>query len=90
LEQDVHKANPPDRGAGGAGRTHEHLDRTSEAARLRKIAHDMRSSIGAIQMWTHLLKEGQLGPEDVARAIGTIEKSATALEEQVRTLLADH
>ena len=88
LNHDLQKRRSNSRSV-RAGRTPEPRDPDAETARLRKIAHDMRSSIGAIQIWTHLLKEGQLGAEEVSRAIATIENSVVALDEQIRKLLAD-
>jgi hypothetical protein len=65
----------------------EVLHMVPEPDRLKKIAHDMRSAIGAIQIWTHLMKEGHLGPGETVRAIETIEKSVAELAAQVRKLV---
>jgi signal transduction histidine kinase len=57
----------------------QEMMREAADEQLLKIVHDMRSPLGAIQIWIQLLKQASLGEEEEARAIQAIANSSGAL-----------
>ena len=55
--------------------------------RLRKLVHDLRSPLGTMRLWVHLLKTGELSPEEQVRALDVLQNSTVSLENLVEQLL---
>jgi PAS domain S-box-containing protein len=54
---------------------------------LAAVSHDLRTPLGAILGWTHILRKGRLGAEGLPRALDVIERNAHAQAELVEDLL---
>lgn len=54
---------------------------------LATLSHDLRTPLGAILGWTHLLRRGKLGEGGEARALEVIERNAQAQAALVEDLL---
>jgi signal transduction histidine kinase/ActR/RegA family two-component response regulator len=54
---------------------------------LATLSHELRTPLTAIVGWAHLLQRGQLAPDEMARAIDTIIRSATAQNQIIDELL---
>ncbi len=67
--------------------------RAAEAASLVKdeflatLSHELRTPLNAIVGWAHLLKLGQLTPDDNRQAVDTIIRNATAQSQIIEELL---
>ncbi len=66
--------------------------RAEEASRMKDeflavVSHELRSPLNAILGWAALLRGGRLNPEDITRALETIERSARAQNRIVGDLL---
>ncbi len=63
-----------------------------ESSRLKEeflatISHELRTPLSAILGWARMLRMGQLSPENVAKALDTIERNARAQAQLVDDLL---
>jgi signal transduction histidine kinase/CheY-like chemotaxis protein len=54
---------------------------------LATLSHELRTPLNAIVGWAHLLKRGQLTPDEIGDAIDTIIRNATAQGQIVEELL---
>jgi signal transduction histidine kinase/CheY-like chemotaxis protein len=54
---------------------------------LATLSHELRTPLNAIVGWTDMLRNGQLAPEELGRAIETIDRNAHALNHLVADLL---
>ncbi|HET6978372.1 MAG TPA: PAS domain S-box protein [Pyrinomonadaceae bacterium] len=63
-----------------------------ESSRLKEeflatISHELRTPLSAILGWTRMLRLGQLSPDNIAKALDTIERNARAQAQLVDDLL---
>ena len=70
----------------------ELLDREQQANRLKDeflatLSHELRTPLNAIVGWVHLLRRGQLPPEEVKHALERIDRNAHAQARLVQDLL---
>jgi signal transduction histidine kinase/ActR/RegA family two-component response regulator len=70
----------------------ELLEREQEANRLKDeflatLSHELRTPLNAIVGWVHLLRRGQLPPEEAGHALERIERNAQAQARLVQDLL---
>jgi signal transduction histidine kinase/CheY-like chemotaxis protein len=68
------------------------LDREQQANRLKDeflatLSHELRTPLNAIVGWVHLLRRGQLPPEEVKHALERIDRNAHAQARLVQDLL---
>jgi signal transduction histidine kinase/CheY-like chemotaxis protein len=68
------------------------LDREQQANRLKDeflatLSHELRTPLNAIVGWVHLLRRGQLPPEEVQHALERIDRNAHAQARLVQDLL---
>jgi signal transduction histidine kinase/ActR/RegA family two-component response regulator len=68
------------------------LDREQQANRLKDeflatLSHELRTPLNAIVGWVHLLRRGQLPPEEARRALERIDRNAHAQARLVQDLL---
>jgi CheY-like chemotaxis protein len=68
------------------------LAAAEEANRLKDeflavLSHELRTPLNAILGWARILRAGTLGPDDVPRAIETIERNAQAQAQLIEDLL---
>jgi signal transduction histidine kinase/ActR/RegA family two-component response regulator len=68
------------------------LDREQHANRLKDeflatLSHELRTPLNAIVGWVHLLRGGQLPPDEVAHALERIDRNAHAQARLVQDLL---
>lgn len=54
---------------------------------LAMLSHELRTPLNAIAGWTHLLKKGQLSPQDRERGIEVIDRNAAAQRAIIDELL---
>jgi PAS domain S-box-containing protein len=54
---------------------------------LATLSHELRTPLNAIVGWTDMMRNGQLAPEELGRAIETIDRNAHALNHLVADLL---
>jgi PAS domain S-box-containing protein len=54
---------------------------------LATLSHELRTPLNAIVGWTDMMRRGQLAPEEMGRAIETIDRNAHALNHLVADLL---
>ena len=54
---------------------------------LATLSHELRTPLNAIVGWTDMLRNGQLAPDELGRAIETIDRNAHALNHLVADLL---
>ncbi len=54
---------------------------------LATLSHELRTPLNAILGWTHMLRLGQLGEADAARALETIERNARSQVQLIEDLL---
>ena len=54
---------------------------------LATLSHELRTPLNAIVGWTDMLRNGQLAPDELTRAIETIDRNAHALNHLVADLL---
>jgi PAS domain S-box-containing protein len=54
---------------------------------LATLSHELRTPLNAVLGWARLLRGGQLGPADSARAIQVIERNASAQAQLIEDLL---
>jgi CheY-like chemotaxis protein len=76
----------------GDDRLREALAAAEEASRLKDeflavVSHELRTPLNAILGWARMLRAGTLGPEDVPRALETIERNAQAQAQLIEDLL---
>lgn len=70
----------------------ELLDREQQANRLKDeflatLSHELRTPLNAIVGWVHLLRRGQLPPDEAAHALERIDRNAHAQARLVQDLL---
>ena len=70
----------------------EALDREQQANRLKDeflatLSHELRTPLNAIVGWVHLLRRGQLPPEETQHALERIDRNAHAQARLVQDLL---
>jgi signal transduction histidine kinase/ActR/RegA family two-component response regulator len=70
----------------------ELLDREQQANRLKDeflatLSHELRTPLNAIVGWVHLLRRGQLPPEEMKHALERIDRNAHAQARLVQDLL---
>jgi signal transduction histidine kinase/ActR/RegA family two-component response regulator len=70
----------------------ELLDREQQANRLKDeflatLSHELRTPLNAIVGWVHLLRRGQLPPEEMQHALERIDRNAHAQARLVQDLL---
>jgi signal transduction histidine kinase/CheY-like chemotaxis protein len=68
------------------------LDREQQANRLKDeflatLSHELRTPLNAIVGWVHLLRRGQLPPEEIKHALERIDRNAHAQARLVQDLL---
>ena len=54
---------------------------------LAVVSHELRTPLNAILGWARMLRAGTLGPDDVPRALETIERNAQAQAQLIEDLL---
>ncbi len=54
---------------------------------LATVSHELRAPLNSIQGWVKLLREGRLGPDEAARALETVERSARSQNRIISDLL---
>ena len=54
---------------------------------LATLSHELRTPLNAIVGWTDMMRNGQLQPEEMGRAVETIDRNAHALNHLVAELL---
>jgi PAS domain S-box-containing protein len=54
---------------------------------LALVSHELRSPLNSINGWVRMLRGGKLGPEDLSKALVTIERNSQALNRLVEDLL---
>ena len=54
---------------------------------LATLSHELRTPLNAIVGWTDMMRNGQLAPDELSRAIETIDRNAHALNHLVADLL---
>jgi PAS domain S-box-containing protein len=54
---------------------------------LATLSHELRTPLTPIIGWTHLMRGGQLTPDDLAHGLGVIDKNSAALSRLINDLL---
>ena len=54
---------------------------------LATLSHELRTPVGSVLAWTHLLRTGNLDPQQTARALDSIERSARTQAQLIDDLL---